>query len=159
MIFSIAVYSSPQDAQASYSAYRFAEAALAQGHKIHRIFFYHQGVQNASAFGVSPQDEINLTAQWHALAKENQFELALASHFLLLYSKQLSYDFHISSIDEVMRVAMEFRIFPVLTLDGKKSPYLDNLIDHYKAKGLSAELKNVDYEFQIGGNEMLVITH
>lgn len=91
--------------------------------------------------------------------KEKQFELALASHFLLLYSKQLSYDFHISSIDEVMRVSMEFRIFPVLTLDGKKSPYLDNLIDHYKAKGLSAELKNVDYEFQIGGNEMLVITH
>lgn len=91
--------------------------------------------------------------------KDNQFQLALASHFLLLYSKQLSYDFHLLSINEVMRVAMELRIFPVLTLDGEYSPYLDDLIDYYITKGLSVELKKVDYEFQIGGNEMLVIKH
>ena len=75
MIFSIAIYSSPQNAQASYSAYRFAEAALLQGHKIHRIFFYHQAIHNASAFSVSAQDEINLTTLWQTLAKENGFEL------------------------------------------------------------------------------------
>ena len=58
-----------------------------------------------------------------------------------------------------MRVAKELRIFPVLTLDGKRSPFLDDLIDDFKGRGFSVELKKVDYEFQIGGNEMLVIRH
>ncbi len=91
--------------------------------------------------------------------KDMQFELALASHFLLLYSNHLSYDFHIKSINEVMRVTEELRIFPLLKLDGDCSPYLDDLVNHYKAKGLSVRLEKVDYEFQRGGNEMLVIKH
>ena len=91
--------------------------------------------------------------------KDNQFELALVSHFLLLYSQHLSYEFRLMSINQVMRVAKELRIFPVLTLDGKRSPFLDDLIDDFKGRGFSVELKKVDYEFQIGGNEMLVIRH
>lgn len=89
--------------------------------------------------------------------RDNQFELALVSHFLLLYSQHLSYDFHLKSINEVMRVAKELRIFPVLTLDGKRSPFLEKLIDCFNGKGFVAELVKVNYEFQIGGNEMLVI--
>ena len=86
-----------------------------------------------------------------------QFELALSSHFLLLYSKQLSFDFHLLSINEVMRVAKEFRIFPVLSLDGSQCSFLGDLMHHYKTKGFTVNLQKVDYEFQIGGNEMLVI--
>ena len=89
--------------------------------------------------------------------RDNQFELALASHFLLLYSQHLSYDFHLKSINEVMRVAKELRIFPVLTLDGKRSPFLEKLIDYFNGRVFFAELVKVNYEFQIGGNEMLVI--
>lgn len=91
--------------------------------------------------------------------KDKQFELALASHFLLLYSDHLSYDFHIMSINEIMRVTEELRIFPVLKLDGVRSPYLVDLVNYYKAEGLSVKIEKVDYEFQIGGNEMLVIKH
>ena len=89
--------------------------------------------------------------------RDNQFELALVSHFLLLYSQHLSYDFHLKSINEVMRVAKELRIFPVLTLDGKRSPFLEKLIDHFNGRGFFVEVVKVNYEFQIGGNEMLVI--
>lgn len=89
--------------------------------------------------------------------EDSQFGLALVSHFLLLYSQHLSYDFHLMSIGEVMRVAKELRIFPVLTLDGRRSPFLDDLIDDLNGEGFSIELVKVNYEFQIGGNEMLVI--
>lgn len=90
---------------------------------------------------------------------DNQFELALVSHFLFLYSQHLSYEFHLMAINEAMRVAKELRIFPVLTLDGQPSPFLDDLIDDFRGRGFSLELTKVNYEFQIGGNEMLVIKH
>lgn len=88
-----------------------------------------------------------------------QFELVLSSHFLLLYCKQLSYDFHLLSINEIMRAVKEFRIFPVLSLNGSRCPFLDDLMNHFKDKGLSVNFQQVDYEFQTGGNEMLVIKH
>ena len=88
-----------------------------------------------------------------------QFELALSSHLLLLYSKQLSYEFHLDAINEIMRIAKELRIFPVLTLDGDRCPFLGDLITHYKSKGFIANLQRVDYEFQVGGHEMLVIKY
>ncbi len=55
---------------------------------------------------------------------DNQFELCLCSHLLFLYSEQLSLDFHIASITELLRVAQEVRIFPLLKLDGEARPEL-----------------------------------
>ena len=43
----------------------------------------------------------------------NEFELALCSHFLFLYTEQLSLDFHKKAIAEIVRVAREVRIFPL----------------------------------------------
>ena len=59
------------------------------------------------------------------------FDLGLSSHFLILYS-QLGLDFHISSINEMLRIAKEVRIFPILNLDAKKSELLDKLIRHFQ---------------------------
>ena len=51
--------------------------------------------------------------------ERNKFDLALCSHFLFLYSDQLSYEFHRASVLEMLRVASEIRIFPLLTLNVK----------------------------------------
>ncbi|BAZ44674.1 hypothetical protein NIES4102_16860 [Chondrocystis sp. NIES-4102] len=89
---------------------------------------------------------------------DHQFELCLCSHFLLLYSDQLSYDFHLASIFELLRVAQEVRIFPVLKLNGERSPYLEPIIDELDRHNFSAQIQTVAYEFQKGGNQMLKIT-
>jgi len=86
---------------------------------------------------------------------DHEFDLALCSHFLFLYSEHLSYEFHLASIREMLRVAGEVRIFPLLTLTLDKSPYLQALIDQLNSDGLTARVVKVDYELQRGGNEML----
>ena len=87
----------------------------------------------------------------------DEFDIALSSHFLFLYSAHLSAEFHLHAVQEMLRVAREVRIFPLLTLDGKPSPYLDTVTEHYTDHGFSITLKRVSYEFQRGGNEMLLI--
>ena len=88
---------------------------------------------------------------------DNNFDLALSSHFLFLHSDNLSLDFHLKSIAEMLRTAKEVRIFPLLDVNGNESPYVETVMNVYKEKGYSAERSKVDYEFQIGGNKMLVI--
>lgn len=88
----------------------------------------------------------------------NQFELCLCSHLLFLYSEQLSLDFHIASIDELLRISQEVRIFPLLKLDNEPSPYLEAVIQYLSNKGFNIQIQAVAYEFQKGGNQMLKIT-
>jgi hypothetical protein len=85
------------------------------------------------------------------------FDLALSSHFLFLYSAQLSLDVHRAAIRELCRVAREVRIFPVLTLARDVSPYLRPVVEELRADGAMAELTRVGYEFQRGGDTMLRI--
>lgn len=87
----------------------------------------------------------------------NAFDLVLSSHFLFLYSEHLTLDFHIQSLEEMLRAADEVRVFPLLGLDGKKSPHLNPVQEYFKQRGLIVEFRNVSYEFQRGGFEMLVI--
>lgn len=88
----------------------------------------------------------------------NQFDLALCSHFLFLYSDLLSEEFHLASIQELCRVATEVRIFPLLKLfstDG--SEVLSLVMKSLSAQGYNLEIKQVPYEFQKGGNQMLMV--
>ncbi len=86
------------------------------------------------------------------------FDLALSSHFLFLYSEHLDEAFHKTAIDEMLRVANEVRIFPLLTLDNQRSPYVKNIIESLETEGYKAEIIQTAYEFQKGANEMLKIT-
>jgi hypothetical protein len=93
-----------------------------------------------------------------ALPYENgRFALALSSHFLFLYSNYLSMEFHLAALREMLRVSQEVRVFPLLTLAGTTSPYLDFVTSQLVNLGYGVELKRVAYEFQRGGNQMLVI--
>ena len=86
-----------------------------------------------------------------------QFDIALSSHFLFLYSTHLSTEFHLQALKEMLRVAHEVRVFPLLMLDGAPSPHLAYVTEQIANDGFYVELKQVPYEFQRGGNEMLVI--
>ncbi len=88
---------------------------------------------------------------------KNQFDLALCSHLLFLYSDQLGLDFHIESILELCRVAKEVRLFPLLDLSHQISEHLEPVIQGLSQAGFSARIEAVDYEFQIGANQMLRI--
>lgn len=86
-----------------------------------------------------------------------EFDITLSSHFLFLYSAHLSAEFHLQALQEMLRVSHEVQVFPLLTLDGATSPYLHFVNEHLANQGFGLEVKRVPYEFQRGGNEMLVI--
>lgn len=86
-----------------------------------------------------------------------RFDIALSSHFLFLYSDHLSAEFHLQALLEMLRLAHEVRVFPVLTLSGEPSPHLASIMDALAKHGFCTEIRRVAYEFQRGGNEMLVV--
>jgi len=83
------------------------------------------------------------------------FDLALCSHFLFLYSDQLSEDFHVRAIEEMARVAGEVRVYPLLALGNRESEHVDAVCRNCEARGLLTELGPTEYEFQRGANAML----
>jgi hypothetical protein len=85
------------------------------------------------------------------------FDLVLCSHLLFTYSDQLSLPFHYEAIRELLRIASEVRIFPVLNISGELSPWLSPVMEKMTEQGYQAQLKTVPYEFQKGGNQMLQI--
>ena len=89
--------------------------------------------------------------------RDGEFDLALCSHFLFLYSEQLSKQFHVAAIREICRVAREVRIFPVLEFGAQTSRHLDAVTEALKSDGYGVRLEAVDYEFQKGGNRMMVV--
>jgi len=90
---------------------------------------------------------------------DGQFDIALSSHFLFLYSPHLPTDFHVQALTEMLRVSREARVFPLLSLDGTVSSHLPMVTKHFERNGFDIEIRRVSYEFQRGGNEMLVIKH
>ena len=77
MKFSIQINEGPYQQQAADTAYQFAKAALAGGHEIFRVFFYHDGVNNATKLAVPPQDDRDLPKLWSELSKENDLDLVV----------------------------------------------------------------------------------
>jgi SAM-dependent methyltransferase len=86
---------------------------------------------------------------------DDAFDLALCSHLLFLYSAQLDEALHVAALREMCRVAREVRVFPLLALDGTRSPFVDACVSAAGALGATATIEPVDYEFQRGGHEML----
>jgi hypothetical protein len=87
------------------------------------------------------------------------FDLALSSHFLFLYSDNLTYEFHEASIAAMLDIANEVRIFPLLDNNANRSKYVDKIIAKYKKRAFLVEEVLVNYEFQKNGNKMLRICH
>lgn len=90
--------------------------------------------------------------------QNRSFGLSLCSHLLFLYSDQLSESFHLAAIQELIRVADEVRIFPLVSLNGQLSPYLDRVLVYCKAAGIRSEIESVNYHFQKGAFQVLRLT-
>jgi hypothetical protein len=85
------------------------------------------------------------------------FDLAVCSHFLFLYSSNLSLEFHGQAIESMCRVAKEVRIFPLLTYNAQPSSFVEPLMERLQNAGRQVSVEVVPYEFQRGGNKMMKI--
>ncbi len=89
---------------------------------------------------------------------DGSFRLALCSHLLFLYGDDLDFDFHLAALRELLRVAEEVRIFPLLNLDGLPSSHLPGAMSALRGERVLAELVDVPFEFQKGATRMLRLT-
>lgn len=77
MKFTIQINEGPYTHQASDTAYNFAKAVLEKGHEIYRVFFYHDGVNNATRLTTPPQDDRNVVNRWSELAAAHNLDLVV----------------------------------------------------------------------------------
>ncbi|MEM0672673.1 sulfurtransferase complex subunit TusD [Dickeya oryzae] len=61
--------------QQACSAFQFAQALLAQGHRLQSVFFYREGVLNANQLTAPANDEFDLVRAWQQLASSHEVEL------------------------------------------------------------------------------------
>ena len=71
MRFSLMVTGPAYGTQQASSALLFARALLAQGHALDSIFFYREGVLNASQLNAPASDETDLTKEWQQLHQQH----------------------------------------------------------------------------------------
>jgi hypothetical protein len=91
---------------------------------------------------------------------DNQFTISLVSHLLFLYEDHINYDLHNKIILELLRItSKEIRIFPLVNLKGKKSLFVDSILQDQDFGRCQISIKKVNYEFMKNGNEMMTITH
>jgi SAM-dependent methyltransferase len=89
---------------------------------------------------------------------DRAFDLALCSHLLFTWSDVLDRGWHEAALVELLRVAHEVRVFPLVVQGtGEAVPFLPDLLSTLRACGHHAETAPVDYEFQRGAAEMLVL--
>lgn len=67
----------PYTHQASDTAYQFTRAALAAGHEVIRVFFYHDGVNNGTRMTTPPQDERHIVNRWSELGSQHSLDLVV----------------------------------------------------------------------------------
>jgi tRNA 2-thiouridine synthesizing protein D len=105
MKFGIVVNEGPYQHQASDSAYLFAKAAIAAGHEVWRVFFYHDGVNNASRLTEPPQDDRNIVNRWTKLAEEHKVDLVVCVAAALrrgIKEENLAQGFRISGLGQLV---------------------------------------------------------
>ena len=77
MKFAIQVNEGPYQHESSVSALNFIKAALDAGHEVFRVFFYHDGVNNATRYTTPPQDDMQIVAEWSKLAADHGIDLVV----------------------------------------------------------------------------------
>ena len=93
MKFGILVNEGPYQHQASDSAYLFCKAALAKGHEIHRVFFYH-----------------DVVARWSKLAADHGVDLVVCVAAALrrgIKDENLAAGFRISGLGQLVESGIQ----------------------------------------------------
>jgi tRNA 2-thiouridine synthesizing protein D len=110
MKFGIVVNEGPYQHQASDSAYLFARAAIEKGHEVSRVFFYHDGVNNATRLTEPPQDDRNIVNRWSKLAADHKVDLVVCVAAALrrgIREENLAQGFRISGLGQLVEVGIE----------------------------------------------------
>jgi tRNA 2-thiouridine synthesizing protein D len=109
MKIGVLVNEGPFTHQASDSAYHFTKAAVAKGHKVLRVFFYYDGVNNANRLSEPQSDDRNLVKLWGALAKEHGIDLVVCVAAALrrgIKDEILAEGFRISGLGQLIELGM-----------------------------------------------------
>jgi len=109
MKFGIMINEGPYTHQASDTAYQFTKAALDKGHEIYRVFFYHDGVNNATKLTEPPQDDRNIVTRWSELAKEHNLDLVVCVAAALrrgIQEENLAEGFRISGLGQLIEAGV-----------------------------------------------------
>jgi SAM-dependent methyltransferase len=86
------------------------------------------------------------------------FDLVLCSHLLFTWSDRLDADWHRRALAELVRVAREVRVFPLVVQGtGAPVPFLPQLRAGLAAAGHRSRVATVPYRFQRGADQMLII--
>jgi tRNA 2-thiouridine synthesizing protein D len=75
MKYAIQINGGPGQSQSARSAYQFIKAALAEGHEIVRVFFYHEGIYHG--FGRAGAEGDSLFPDWAGLARTHGLDFVL----------------------------------------------------------------------------------
>lgn len=75
MEYGLLVMGAPYTSTAPHSALRFAHSVIEKGHRLAGVFFYQDGVHNASSLMAPPQDELNIRDAWVKLNQDHKVGL------------------------------------------------------------------------------------
>ena len=110
MKFGILVNEGPYQHQSADSAYLFCKAVLERGHEVHRVFFYHDGVNSASRLTEPPQDDRNIVKRWSELGAQHNIDLVVCVAAALrrgIKDENLAPGFRISGLGQLVETGIE----------------------------------------------------
>lgn len=110
MKYALAVHGAPYSSNAAEHALDFADALVARGHQIERIFFFHEGVYQGLNSHVPPQTQynVNLAKRWQSLRKEGtELAVCIASGIkrgVVNTTEQARYDLPSNTLDDAFEL-------------------------------------------------------
>jgi tRNA 2-thiouridine synthesizing protein D len=116
MNFGLLINEGPYNHQAADTAYQFARAALGKGHRVRRVFFYNDGVNNATRLTEPPQDDRHIVNRWSKLAADHGVDLVVCVAAGLrrgLVEDNLAPGFRISGLGQLVEAGIESDRFVV----------------------------------------------
>ena len=75
--FALMVLGAPASSQCPQTALAFARAAVASGHRVLRVFFFHDGVHCASNLAIPAAEQRPVAEQWSELAQQENIDLVV----------------------------------------------------------------------------------
>ncbi len=91
---------------------------------------------------------------------DRAFDVSLVSYLLFAYEQQFDYEFHRRAIIELMRVTRgELRMYPLVSFEARRSPYLAQFADDQTLAKLRFEIVGTDFEFLRNSNCYLRVSH
>ena len=96
----------------------------------------------------------------HLPFEDGEFDLTLVSYLLFAYEQHFTYGFHREAVMELMRVTRgEARLYPTVTFEAEPSRYVAQLLEDPACRNFRFEIVRTDFEFLVGSNCFLRITH